>query len=107
MPKGKGYGTFEKTFGSQNKQPYDSTSKDNMHAMSVKSKKDAAYLRKSKLGNAARWPPLRKVDPMHRDGTTPKSVTADKVLVTTAKKGSTFQLPAGQSKEGARQALFD
>ena len=42
-----------------------------------------------------------------RDGSTPKSVTADKVLVTTAKKGSTFQLPAGQSKEGARQALWD
>jgi len=36
-----------------------------------------------------------------------QSVTADKVLVTTAKKGSTFQLPAGQSKEGARQALWD
>jgi hypothetical protein len=44
---------------------------------------------------------------MHRDGTTPKSVTADKVLVTTAKKGSTFRLPAGQPKEGARQALWD
>jgi len=53
MPKGKGYGSFEKTFGSQDKQPYDSSSKDNMHAMSVKAKKDAAYLRKTKLGNAA------------------------------------------------------
>ena len=52
MPKGKGYGTFEETFGSQDKQPYNSTSSENMHAMSVKSKKDAAYLRKTKLGNA-------------------------------------------------------
>ncbi len=53
MPKGKGYGTFEETFGSQNDQPYDSTSSENMHDMSVKAKKDAAYLRGTNLGNAA------------------------------------------------------
>ena len=53
MPKGKGYGTFQETFGSQNEQPYASTSSENMHAMSGKAKKDAAYLRKTKLGNAA------------------------------------------------------
>ena len=53
MPKGKGYGTFQETFGSQDKQPYNSPSSENMHAMSVKAKKDAAYLRKTKLGNAA------------------------------------------------------
>ena len=30
MPKGKGYGTFEETFGSQDKQLYDSTSSENI-----------------------------------------------------------------------------
>ena len=39
--------------------------------------------------------------------TTPKAVTAEEVLVTTAKEGSTFRPPAGPSKEGARKALFD
>ncbi len=52
MPKGKGYGTFEDTFGSQDDQPYDSSSSFNMWDMSQKAKKAAAYLRKTKLGNA-------------------------------------------------------
>ena len=52
MPKGKGYGTFEATFGDQNDQPYDSTSSFNMWDMSQRAKKAAAYLRKTKLGNA-------------------------------------------------------
>jgi hypothetical protein len=52
MPKGKGYGTFEDTFGSQNDQPYNSTSSFNMWDMSQKAKKAAAYLRETKLGNA-------------------------------------------------------
>ena len=50
MPKGKGYGpTFEETFGSQDDQPYNSTSWD----MSQKAKKAASYLRSTNLGNAA------------------------------------------------------
>ena len=53
MPKGKGYGTFEETFGSQNEQPYDSSSSDNKAAMAKKAKEDAAYLRSTGLGNAA------------------------------------------------------
>ena len=53
MPKGKGYGTFEDTFGSQDDQPYDSSSSFNMWDMSQKAKKAAAYLRGTKLGNAA------------------------------------------------------
>lgn len=53
MPQGKGYGSFEDTFGSQNDQPYDSSSSENMWDMSVKAKKDAAYLRSTNLGNAA------------------------------------------------------
>ena len=52
MPKGKGYGSSEDTFGSQDKQPYDSSSSENMLDMSKKAKKDAAYLRSTKLGNA-------------------------------------------------------
>ncbi len=52
MPKGKGYETFEATFGDQNDQPYDSTSSFNMWDMSQRAKKAAAYLRKTKLGNA-------------------------------------------------------
>jgi hypothetical protein len=52
MPKDTGYGTFEETFGSQNDQPYDSTSSFNMWDMSQKAKKAAAYLRATKLGNA-------------------------------------------------------
>jgi len=52
MPKGKGYGTFEKTFGSQDDQPYNSTSSFNMWDMSQKAKKAASYLRKTGLGNA-------------------------------------------------------
>jgi len=52
MPRGEGYGTFEDTFGSQNDQPYNSTSSFNMWDMSKKAKKAAAYLRSTKLGNA-------------------------------------------------------
>ena len=52
MPKGKGYGTFEDTFGSQDDQPYNSTSSFNMWDMSQKAKKAASYLRKTGLGNA-------------------------------------------------------
>ena len=52
MPKGKGYETFEATFGSQNDQPYDSTSSFNMWDMSQKAKQAASYLRGTKLGNA-------------------------------------------------------
>jgi len=52
MPKGKGYETFEDTFGSQDDQPYDSTSSFNMWDMSQKAKKAASYLRNTKLGNA-------------------------------------------------------
>ena len=52
MPKGKGYGTFEDTFGSQDDQPYNSTSSFNMWDMSQKAKKAAAYLRETKLGIA-------------------------------------------------------
>ena len=52
MPKHTGYGSFEETFGSQNDQPYDSSSSFNMWDMSQKAKKAAAYLRSTKLGNA-------------------------------------------------------
>ncbi len=52
MPRGEGYGTFEDTFGSQNDQPYNSTSSFNMWDMSQKAKRAAAYLRSTKLGNA-------------------------------------------------------
>ena len=53
MPKGRGYPTFEDTFGSQDEQLYDSSSSDNSYDMSVRAKKDAAYLRNTNLGNAA------------------------------------------------------
>jgi len=53
MPKGKGYGTFEDTFGSQDEQLYNSSSSMNQHACSEQSKKAASYLRSTKLGNAA------------------------------------------------------
>ena len=53
MPQGKGYGTFEDTFGSQDNQLYDSTSSFNMWDMAQKAKKAASYLRKTTLGNAA------------------------------------------------------
>ena len=53
MPKGKGYGTFQDTFGSQDNQLYDSTSSFNMWDMGQQAKRAAAYLRGSKLGNAA------------------------------------------------------
>ena len=54
MPRGEGYGpTFEETFGSQDEQPYNSTSSFNMWDMSKKAKKAGAYLRNTNLGNAA------------------------------------------------------
>ena len=56
MPKTTGYGTFEETFGSQDEQLYDSTSSFNMWDMSQKAKKAAAYLRETRLGNAAHNP---------------------------------------------------
>ena len=43
MPKGEGYGTFEETFGSQDEQPYNSTSSFNMWDMSQKAKKAASF----------------------------------------------------------------
>ena len=52
MPKGEGYGNFEDTFGSQNEQPYDSSSSENMADMAARAKKDASYLRSTNLGNA-------------------------------------------------------
>jgi hypothetical protein len=52
MPKGKGYGTFEDTFGSQDNQLYDSSSSENASDMWKQAKKDAKYLRTTKLGNA-------------------------------------------------------
>ena len=53
MPKGKGYGTFEDPFGSQDNQLYDSTSSFNMWDMSQKAKRAASYRRNTNLGNAA------------------------------------------------------
>ena len=53
MPKGKGYETFEDTFGSQDEQPNNSTSSFNMWDMSQKAKKAASYLRSTNLGNGA------------------------------------------------------
>jgi len=52
MPQGKGYGDFEDTFGSQNEQPYDSTSIMNKADVSEAAKANAAYLRSTRLGNA-------------------------------------------------------
>jgi hypothetical protein len=52
MPEGKGYGSFEDTFGSQNEQPYDSTSIMNKADVSEAAKANAAYLRSTGLGNA-------------------------------------------------------
>jgi len=43
---------------------------------------------------------------MHRDGKKPRLVSARRVLVTKAERGSTFRPPAGQSKAGARKELF-
>ena len=53
MPKGEGYGNFEETFGSQDEQPYDSSSVMNKSDMSKAAKGNAKYLRSTKLGNAA------------------------------------------------------
>ena len=53
MPQGTGYGSFEDTFGSQDEQPYDSTSSFNMWDMQHKAQSAAAYLRETNLGNAA------------------------------------------------------
>lgn len=56
MPKGKGYDSFEETFGSPDDQPHDSSSSENMWDMSVKAKSDAKRLRSMGLGNAAQGP---------------------------------------------------
>lgn len=53
MPKGEGYGSFEETFGSQDEQPYDSSSVMNKADVSKAAKGNAKYLRSTKLGNAA------------------------------------------------------
>jgi hypothetical protein len=42
-----------------------------------------------------------------RDGSTPKKVKADQVLVTSVQAGTIFRPPAGQSKAGARKTLWD
>ena len=44
---------------------------------------------------------------MHRDGSFIKLVKAGRVLVDTAKRGTTFRPPAGQSKSAARAALWN
>ena len=83
MGKGKGYGTFEETFGSQDEQPYNSTSSFNMWDMSQKAKKAASYLRNTNLGNANQGGrPFGKQGIMHGhlDGTTP-STKAESVVV--------------------------
>lgn len=53
MPKGEGYGNFEETFGSQNEQPYDSSSVMNKADCAKAAKANASYLRSTGLGNAA------------------------------------------------------
>ena len=53
MPKGKGYGSFEDTFGSQNEQPYDSSSVMNKQDMEKAAKANASFLRNTKFGNAS------------------------------------------------------
>ena len=90
MPKGEGYGTFEETFGSQDEQPYNSTSSFNMWDMSKKAKKAASFLRNTKLGNAAHGgrPFGKQVEMPHQlDGTTMKVPETSKVLVDTASQG--------------------
>ena len=90
MPKGEGYGTFEETFGSQDEQPYNSTSSFNMWDMSQKAKKAASFLRNTKLGNAAHGgrPFGKQVRMPHQlDGTTMKVPETSKVLVDTASQG--------------------
>ena len=91
MPKGKGYGpSFQETFGSQDDQPYNSTSSFNMWDMSQKAKKAAAYLRGTNLGNANHGgrPFGKQVEMPHQlDGKTMKVPKASKVLVDTASQG--------------------
>ena len=87
MPKGKGYGpSFQETFGSQDDQPYNSTSSFNMWDMSQKAKKAAAYLRGTNLGNANQngRPFGKQVEMPHQlDGETMKVPAVGKVLVDT------------------------
>ena len=87
MPKGKGYGpSFQETFGSQDDQPYNSTSSFNMWAMSQKAKQAAAYLRGTNLGNANQngRPFGKQVMMPHKlDGTSPRLVKTGQVLVDT------------------------
>ncbi len=90
MGKGKGYGTFEETFGSQDEQLYDSTSSFNMWDMSQKAKKAAAYLRNTNLGNANQGgrPFGKQVMMPHKlDGKSPRVPSAGKVLVDTVRRG--------------------
>ena len=96
MPKGKGYGpSFQETFGSQDEQPYNSTSSFNMWDMSQKAKKAASYLRNTNLGNAANGgrPFGKQVKMPHNlDGTTPstnvESVVVSSVTRPTANLGT-------------------
>ena len=84
MPKGKGYGTFEETFGSQDEQLYDSTSSFNMWDMSQKAKKAASFLRNTNLGNAAHGGrPFGKqvIMPHNLDGKTMKVPNTGEILV--------------------------
>lgn len=91
MPKGKGYGpSFQETFGSQDEQPYNSTSSFNMWDMSQKAKKAAAYLRGTNLGNAGHGgrPFGKQVEMTHQlDGKTMKVPKTSQVLVDTASQG--------------------
>ena len=53
MARGKNIGkSFEDTFGSQNDQLFNSTSSENQWDDSRRAKRNAAYLRSTKLGNA-------------------------------------------------------
>tara|TARA_R110002012_G_scaffold93113_2_gene225805 strand:+ start:8654 stop:8881 length:228 start_codon:yes stop_codon:yes gene_type:complete len=53
MARGKDIGSsFQDTFGSQDEQPFNSTSSFNMWEISQKAKKAAAFLRNTNLGNA-------------------------------------------------------
>ena len=52
MARGKNIGkSFEDTFGSQNDQPFNSTSSENQWDDSQRAKRNAAYLRSTPLGN--------------------------------------------------------
>jgi len=44
---------------------------------------------------------------MHRDGSTPKKVKAEQVLVTSVKRGNGIGHVGSPSKAGARKTLWD